>query len=71
LLLAWLFERRDTVPPTALVSAGALAGVAANLLLHAHCPSAHLGHLLLGHASIGVMWAVTLGVLSRSFQRSG
>lgn len=70
LLLLALFERRDTVPATALVSAGALAGIAANLLLHAHCPSAHLGHLLLGHASIGVMWAVALGLLSRSFQRS-
>jgi hypothetical protein len=71
LLLFWLFERRDVVPVTALVSAGALAGIAANLLLHAHCPSAHLGHLLLGHASIGVVWALALGLLSRPFQRSG
>jgi hypothetical protein len=59
-LLYWLFERRETVPSSALVSAGALAGVAANLLLHAHCPSAHPGHLLLGHASIGVVWALAL-----------
>ena len=59
-LLYWLFERRDAVPLTALVSAGALAGLAANLLLHAHCPSANLGHLLLGHASIGVVWALAL-----------
>ncbi len=70
LLLYWLLERRDTVPVTALVSAGALAGIAANLLLHAHCPSAHLGHLLLGHASIGVVWALGLGLLSRPLQRS-
>ena len=60
ILLYWLFERRDAVPLTALVSAGALAGLAANLLLHAHCPSANLGHLLLGHASIGVAWALGL-----------
>lgn len=70
LLLYWLFERRDAVPITVLVSAGALAGVAANLLLHAHCPSAHLGHLLLGHASIGVVWALALSLLSRPLQRS-
>ncbi len=69
--LFWLFERRDALPITALVSAGALAGIAANLLLHAHCASAHLGHLLLGHASIGAVWALALGVLSRPFQRSG
>jgi hypothetical protein len=70
LLLYWLFERRDNVPLTVLVSAGGLAGIAANLLLHAHCPSAHLGHLLLGHASIGVAWALALGLLSRPLQRA-
>jgi hypothetical protein len=69
--LYWLFERRDRVPWTSLVSAGALAGIAANLMLHAHCPSEHLGHLLVGHASIGVAWALALGLLSRQFQRSG
>jgi hypothetical protein len=67
-LLYWLFERRDSVPVTSLVSAGALAGIAANLLLHAHCFSAHLGHLLLGHASIGAVWALGLGLLSRPLQ---
>jgi hypothetical protein len=68
-LLYWLFERRDNVPVTVLVSAGALAGVAANLLLLAHCPSAHLGHLLAGHASVGIAWAFALGLLSKSLQR--
>jgi hypothetical protein len=68
LLLYWLFERRDTVPVSSLVSAGALAGIAANLLLHAHCASAHLGHLLLGHASIGAALSLALGVLSRSLR---
>ncbi|HXK18774.1 MAG TPA: hypothetical protein VNG33_13280 [Polyangiaceae bacterium] len=69
-LLYWLFERRDDVPVAALVAAGALAGLAANLLLFVHCPSAHLGHLLVGHASIGVAWALALGLLSKSLQRS-
>jgi hypothetical protein len=69
LLLYWLFERRDEVPVTTSVSAGALCGIAANLLLHAHCPSAHLGHLLLGHASIGVAWALALSLVSRPIRR--
>lgn len=66
--LYWLFERRDDVPLTVLLSAGGLAGIAANLLLHASCPSVHLGHLLLGHASIGIMWALALGLLSKRRQ---
>lgn len=70
LLLAWLFERRDRVPSIVSASAGALAGVAANLLLHAHCASAHWGHLLLGHASIGVAWALGLALLARPFARA-
>lgn len=67
-LLWWLFEQRDRAPVAALVSAGALAGVAANLLLHAHCASAHLGHLLLGHFSIGAFWALSLWLLSKPAQ---
>jgi predicted anti-sigma-YlaC factor YlaD len=66
---AWLVERRDRVPLPSLVVVGALAGVVANLLLHVHCPSAHLGHLLLGHASIGVAWALGLGLLLGKLQR--
>ena len=56
----WLFERRDTIPARTLVAAGALAGLAANALLHMHCGSANPAHLLLGHASIGLVWAVAL-----------
>jgi len=56
----WLFERREAVPLRALFSAGALAGLAANLLLHAHCASSSPLHLLLGHASIGLVWALAL-----------
>lgn len=59
-LTYWLFERRDAVPARTLIAAGALAGLAANLLLHAHCGSANPAHLLLGHASIGLVWAVAL-----------
>jgi hypothetical protein len=58
----WLFERRDSVPARTLIAAGALAGLAANLLLHTHCGSANPVHLLLGHASIGLVWAVALRI---------
>ena len=69
-VVAWLLERRDRVPLHSLVVVGALAGVVANLLLHVHCPSLHLGHLLLGHASIGVAWALVLGLLAGRLQRA-
>jgi hypothetical protein len=60
-LLLELFERRDHVPLATRLAAGALAGVVANLLLHARCPSSHFGHLLLGHASVGFAWSLLLG----------
>jgi hypothetical protein len=69
LVLYWLLERRDRVSVTTLLTVGGAAGVAANLLLYAHCPSVHEGHLLLGHASIGVAWALLLalpGALQRA-----
>jgi hypothetical protein len=69
LLLYWLVERRDRISVTTVVTVGAAAGVAANLLLHAHCPSVHPGHLLLGHATIGVAWALLLS-LPRLVQRA-
>jgi len=70
LVLSWLFERRDAVPLSALVAAGGVAGVAANLLLHAHCGSVNPGHLLLGHASVGLACALALRLVWRSPQPS-
>jgi hypothetical protein len=60
--LYWLLERRDRVSAATLLTVGGAAGVAANLLLYAHCPSVHEGHLLLGHASIGAAWALLLSL---------
>src|SRR5262249_39705782 len=70
LLLAWLFERRDSVPVSTLVIVGALARIAAHLLLHPHCARVRLGPLLRGHAGIGVAWALGLGLLSGRVQRA-
>jgi hypothetical protein len=69
LVVYWLFERRDRVPLPALLAAGALAGLAANALLHVHCASAHWGHLLLGHASIGVAWATVVALVAKPLER--
>lgn len=69
-LIYWLFERRDRIPISSWVMVGALAGVSSNLLLHSICPSAHLGHLLVGHASIGVAWALLLAALAKPLQRA-
>ncbi len=68
LVTYWAFERRDRVPLSALAAAGALSGIAANALLHCHCASAHLPHLLLGHASIGVAWALVLTASALPFR---
>lgn len=70
LLVLWLLDRRDSLPLSVLLAAGGVAGLAANLLLHVHCPSVQLGHLLLGHASIGAAWAVVLGLLLGRLQRA-
>ena len=70
LVLAWLFERRERVPFVVLASAGAVSGIGANLLLHVHCESEHLGHLLLGHASIGLAVGLGLGLLARRSSRA-
>jgi len=62
-LLIWALDRDDRPSVrTVLLSAAAL-GLSANLLLELHCPNGNLGHVLLGHASLGVawllMWALT------------
>jgi predicted anti-sigma-YlaC factor YlaD len=54
-----LLGREDRLPVGGLWLLAALTGVSANLVLELHCPSRHLGHLLFGHAGIGV---VVLGV---------
>jgi hypothetical protein len=57
-----LLERRDRLGPSdAALLAGAL-GLVAAIVLEYHCASAHRGHLLLGHASIG--WAFVVAALA-------
>jgi hypothetical protein len=51
----WAVARSDRVASFGLSLAAAAAGLVANAALLVHCPIVHLDHLLLGHASIGVV----------------
>jgi hypothetical protein len=47
------------------VLAAVTGGVVGNLALELHCPVTAPGHLLLGHATVGVMLVLAYGVLRR------
>ncbi|HEV8245835.1 MAG TPA: hypothetical protein VGP93_08700, partial [Polyangiaceae bacterium] len=64
LALIWLLSHEQRPAPRTLLFAAATAGMAANLALHAHCPLTAPGHLLAGHATVGLVWAGAL-LLSR------
>ncbi len=44
---------------------GAIAGIGASTALEPLCASQHIGHLMLGHASLGVAWAVAYALAAR------
>lgn len=67
-MLLRTMERRDR--PTLVggaVGVGML-GLAGNLALQLDCPLTSPAHLLLGHASVGVVWLMVYGVLAGSKQ---
>lgn len=55
LIVARLLERHPGGSPTLLLMACGLGGLAGNLTLLVHCPIVHWSHLLVGHASIGLV----------------
>ena len=57
-----LFDRGNTFG--SLVAAAA-AGLAGNMLLKMHCPVDSTSHVLLGHASVAVLFVVGLGLVHR------
>ncbi len=67
--LLWLTSRDDRPNASTLLFAAGSAGVAANLALHAHCAITYPGHLLAGHATVGVCWLV-LGALGARLARA-
>jgi hypothetical protein len=56
----WLLDRRDHHGRELGALIAADFGSSANLLLFLHCPSVERGHLILGHASIGLAGLFTL-----------
>ena len=65
-LLLWAFDR-DEYPAVRTVYLSAVAlGLCANLLLELHCPNGNARHLLLGHASLGLVWLAAWFVARRT-----
>jgi hypothetical protein len=62
-----LLDRRAALGLQRALLAGSIAGLAANALLHLHCPDRALAHLLFGHATLGVLAALlALAVAARA-----
>lgn len=62
-LLLWACDRNDRPSQGTVCLAAVGLGLSANLVLELHCPNGNAVHLLLGHASIGILWLVTWAVL--------
>ncbi len=69
LIVVRLLERNPEGSRSLVLLACGLGGLAGNLTLHLHCPITHLPHLLVGHASIGVV-LLPLLLLRRRRSRS-
>lgn len=57
-LLAQWFERRQQQPLVVVGLSAAAMGLTGNIAMQLFCPITDPMHLLLGHASIGVAWAI-------------
>lgn len=68
LVVVRLLERNPEGPRVLVLLACGLGGLAGNLTLHLHCPITHLTHLLVGHATVGL---VLLPLLLLRRRRSG
>jgi len=56
--VAWAFQREQWSVPLRLLAAFAGGGLTAFAMLQLHCPSGDATHLLLGHASAGLVLAI-------------
>lgn len=70
-LLALVIARTPLRSTTELALLAGLCGMSASLMLDLHCESRQLGHLLLGHSSVGVAWAVAYRAAQAATTGSG
>ncbi len=63
--LIWFASREDRLALSSLIFAAGGAGVMAYLALHAHCAVSHPGHLIAGHATVGIAWLLALALVNR------
>jgi hypothetical protein len=63
--LIWFASREDRLALSTLIFVAGAAGVAANLALHAHCAVSYPGHLIAGHATVGLAWLLALSLVNR------
>jgi hypothetical protein len=69
-IMVWLFQRGDRVASWRLGAAACVGGLAGFAALQMHCPSHEIGHLLIGHTSVGFVLAALAIVYAASRQRA-
>jgi membrane-associated PAP2 superfamily phosphatase len=65
LILLWALDRQAHRARGLAVLAAAIGGVVGNLALLLHCPITGVGHMLVGHASIGFVLVALYALLFR------
>lgn len=68
-LLLWALDRDDRPSLRTAVQSAVALGLSANVVLELHCANGNLGHLLLGHVSIGLAWSAAW-LLTRQLSRA-
>lgn len=61
-VLAYFFQRSTTPTAVRVVASAAGGGVIAFAMLQLHCPADDVEHLVLGHASVGIILVVLAGI---------
>ncbi|MCB9733486.1 MAG: hypothetical protein H6745_12850 [Deltaproteobacteria bacterium] len=61
--VVWLFQRGAPRAPWRLLTAAAAGGLTAFAMLQLHCPARDATHLLVGHASVGLLLAAVVGLV--------
>lgn len=69
-VLLWALDRDDSPSLRTVYLSAVALGLSANSLLELHCPNGNPTHLLLGHASIGLVWLAAWLVARHSLRVS-